>query len=183
MIRFYPNEKLQVKLRSLLESEFCVYFENYDFDDALNMVRDHVLKMIEVDPKLATYPRATHKLDCSITYKDSEVTEKTILTIQFWLEPKIEGLEIKEYLSKPVRKRALLFTGDSKNIDAIRVWLGDFFVGTKMFNDEVVSLTIHTLEGELEASVGDYIVEGIAGEFYACKPDIFESSYEEIKFH
>jgi len=41
-------------------------------------------------------------------------------------------------------------------------------------------LIIKTLEGELMASIGDWIIEGINGEFYPCKPDIFEKTYEPI---
>ena len=37
---------------------------------------------------------------------------------------------------------------------------------------------INTLEGNMHASFGDYIIKGIRGEFYPCKPDIFEASYE-----
>ena len=39
---------------------------------------------------------------------------------------------------------------------------------------------IPTLEGEHIASWGDWIIEGIAGEFYPCKPDIFNKTYEEV---
>lgn len=41
-------------------------------------------------------------------------------------------------------------------------------------------LTIHTLEGNMIASKGDYIIKGVNGEFYPCKPDIFEKTYEEV---
>ena len=39
---------------------------------------------------------------------------------------------------------------------------------------------IDTLEGTMTASVGDFIIKGVQGEFYPCKPDIFEKTYEEI---
>lgn len=41
-------------------------------------------------------------------------------------------------------------------------------------------LHIRTLEGEMKANVGDYIIKGVNGEFYPCKPDIFEKTYEEL---
>ena len=41
-------------------------------------------------------------------------------------------------------------------------------------------LKIFTLEGPLMASVGDWIIRGVKGEFYPCKPDIFEASHESI---
>lgn len=39
---------------------------------------------------------------------------------------------------------------------------------------------IHTLEGDMTASIGDYIITGVNGENYPCKPDIFEKTYDEI---
>ena len=42
-------------------------------------------------------------------------------------------------------------------------------------------LKIFTLEGEHLASIGDLIIKGVAGEFYPCKPDIFNATYEVIK--
>lgn len=43
------------------------------------------------------------------------------------------------------------------------------------------SLIIHTPEGNLKANLGDYVIKGISGEFYPCKPHIFEESYEEVE--
>jgi len=45
----------------------------------------------------------------------------------------------------------------------------------------VADLFIHTLEGDMHASKGDYIIKGIKGEFYPCKPDVFTKTYEEVK--
>ena len=39
---------------------------------------------------------------------------------------------------------------------------------------------IHTLEGQMFAEFGDYIIKGVKGEFYPCKPDIFKMTYEEV---
>lgn len=39
---------------------------------------------------------------------------------------------------------------------------------------------ISTLEGEMTAQLGDYIIQGVKGEIYPCKPDIFEATYEEV---
>lgn len=40
---------------------------------------------------------------------------------------------------------------------------------------------IQTLEGRMEVSLGDYVIKGVKGEFYPCKPDIFEATYEVIE--
>lgn len=42
-------------------------------------------------------------------------------------------------------------------------------------------MIIHTLEGDMKASVGDYIITGVHGEHYPCKPDIFEETYEPVE--
>ena len=49
-----------------------------------------------------------------------------------------------------------------------------------MFPSHDQRLTISTLEGDMQADYGDWIIKGIAGEFYPCKPDIFEQTYEEV---
>ena len=41
-------------------------------------------------------------------------------------------------------------------------------------------VVIHTLEGDMKASIGDYIVTGVNGEQYPCKPDVFEKTYEAV---
>jgi hypothetical protein len=51
--------------------------------------------------------------------------------------------------------------------------------------DAVVSagsgvVTIRTLEGDMDAQPGDYIIQGVQGEIYPCKPDIFEQTYERV---
>ena len=43
------------------------------------------------------------------------------------------------------------------------------------------SIKIQTLEGEMTAVTGDYIIRGVKGEFYPCKPDIFELTYEKAE--
>lgn len=47
-----------------------------------------------------------------------------------------------------------------------------------VFDDDEAYLLIHTLEGDHYASPGDYIIQGVAGELYPCKPDIFARTYE-----
>lgn len=41
-------------------------------------------------------------------------------------------------------------------------------------------MIIHTLEGDMRANVGDWIITGLRGEQYPCKPDIFEKTYEPV---
>lgn len=44
------------------------------------------------------------------------------------------------------------------------------------------SLFIKTLEGEMEAQPGDWIIRGVEGEYYPCKPSIFEKTYERVSY-
>lgn len=57
------------------------------------------------------------------------------------------------------------------------------FVG--LGNDKLLAVSdgvmINTLEGNMKASIGDFIIKGVQGEFYPCKSDIFELTYEPIK--
>lgn len=54
------------------------------------------------------------------------------------------------------------------------------FAPGKVRLDTFSGLFVKTLEGELHASTGDWIIKGIKGEFYPCKPDIFEMTYERV---
>jgi len=76
-----------------------------------------------------------------------------------------------KYRKKPVEIDAIQWTGDN------RLEIFDF-CNMSYINDQ--ELRIQTLEGSMIASVGDYIIKGVKGEFYPCKPDIFEMTYEKI---
>ena len=80
---------------------------------------------------------------------------------------------VKKYRKKPVIIEAVQWNG--KNLTEI-----DNFVGGSL-KIEVSSLVIHTLEGDMEASINDYIIKGVNGEFYPCKPDIFDKTYESAQ--
>jgi hypothetical protein len=78
-----------------------------------------------------------------------------------------------KYRKKPVVIDAIKFTG--LNHDEI----ADFCSPTIIKVGGGFTLLIPTLEGEMTANKGDYIIRGIKGEFYPCKPDIFEATYEK----
>lgn len=80
----------------------------------------------------------------------------------------------------PVTVQALLWTGD--NIEECKKFAGNNieFVYPTM-DDSVVFAVIHTLEGDMNASVGDFIIRGVDGEFYPCKPAIFRKTYRVAK--
>ncbi len=84
----------------------------------------------------------------------------------------------KKFRKKPVVIEAVRFVGTIENTDAIVGWTGAEAWGSLVGDD--AHITIRTLEGEMTASLGDWIIRGTAGEFYPCKPDIFTDIYEEV---
>ncbi len=45
----------------------------------------------------------------------------------------------------------------------------------------ISGLSIYTLEGRMKADFGDWVIRGVRGEFYPCKPDIFEATYDAVE--
>ena len=78
-----------------------------------------------------------------------------------------------KYRKKPVVIEAIQWNGRNE------VEVSNFIGGNLEMGDE--SLFIQTLEGKMEASVGDFIIKGVKGEFYPCKPDVFEKTYEKVE--
>ncbi len=80
-----------------------------------------------------------------------------------------------KYRKKPVVIEAIQWTGDN--------WtdIKEFMAGEVV---EIIrnsrNIFIETLEGAMMTTPGDWIIKGIAGEFYPCKPDIFEATYDEV---
>lgn len=85
-------------------------------------------------------------------------------------------MTIKKYVKKPVIIGALQWTGE--NLNEVRDFVGEYL--QFKHRSGVPRIYIKTLEGDLHAAVGDYIIKGVRGEFYPCKPDIFKQTYEEI---
>jgi len=87
---------------------------------------------------------------------------------------------------------AIIWTGDNLlEVERFRSNKEDIghnttFIANEMWdrhtNDvKTDGLFLGTLEGRMKASIGDYIIRGIKGECYACKPDIFKLTYEEVE--
>lgn len=78
------------------------------------------------------------------------------------------------YRKKPVVIEARLLTALSAA--EIAEWCG----GSVLKNEyDATYIEIYTLEGVMRASLDDYVIKGVNGEFYPCKPDIFEKTYED----
>lgn len=90
-----------------------------------------------------------------------------------------------KYRKKPVTIEAIQFDGTpagaNEVFDAFQIPGGK--VVPNLHDLTRVTLTIPTLEGDHTANAGDFIIKGIKGEFYPCKPDIFAATYETIEEH
>ena len=87
---------------------------------------------------------------------------------------------IKKYIKKPVEIEAVQWTGN--NLEEIYDFVGikNLSFWSKAVDEEVGELYIRTMEGEMHATVNDFIIKGVKGEFYPCKPDIFYEAYLEV---
>lgn len=85
-----------------------------------------------------------------------------------------------KYRKKPVIIEAIQFEDNSDRIIEIHEFMGGDTIRVNYEDKNNPYLKIETLEGIMKASVGDYIVKGVNGEFYPCKPDIFEKTYERV---
>jgi hypothetical protein len=83
------------------------------------------------------------------------------------------------YRKKPVVIEAVQYDGNFRCLDIFSIQeVGKFKVGKEV--DGTPYLLIPTLEGEMKCSKWDYVIRGVNGEFYPCKPDIFEKTYEQV---
>ena len=92
----------------------------------------------------------------------------------------------RHFRKKPVVIEAMQYSGN--NIDEIHAWAnGPEFdpndveqAMRAVLVGVVFEVEIETLEGAMFAQPGDWIIKGVAGEFYPCKPDIFDATYEVV---
>lgn len=84
-----------------------------------------------------------------------------------------------KYRKKPVVVKAIQWTGD--NWPPVWDFINDRKGNMEKFGQELdKKIKITTLEGVMTADVNDWIIRGIKGELYPCKPDIFEQTYESV---
>ena len=89
-------------------------------------------------------------------------------------------MKIQKFRKKPVEIEAVQWDGSPSTVHAIQNWAEEYskfivFIGWSNV------LEIPTLEGTMRAHVGDWIIRGVKDEFYPCKPDIFEATYELLE--
>lgn len=79
---------------------------------------------------------------------------------------------VKKYIKQPIAVEAVQWDGN--NVDEVLAFIGE----TAQIRGG--SLYIKTLEGDMLALIGSYIIKGVNGEFYPCREDIFKKTYEEV---
>ena len=91
-----------------------------------------------------------------------------------------------QYVKKPIAIEAIKLT--ENNFEDVENFIGLKPNTRREYRNEIdflkhtnpTGLFINTLEGTMCAKIGDYIIKGVKGEFYPCKPDIFEQSYDIV---
>lgn len=88
-----------------------------------------------------------------------------------------------KYRKKPVEVEAMVWNGE--NIAEVREFCGHdahfHYTYVAFENQPRVNLVLVTLEGEMDVKPGNYIIKGVKGEFYPCRKDIFEETYEVVE--
>ena len=88
-----------------------------------------------------------------------------------------------KYRKKPVVIEAIQAKGTPESNREIIDWTRDSATPAHMgdMDGDHQTLYITTLEGDHRVTVGDFIIRGVKGEHYPCKPDIFEATYERVE--
>ena len=86
-----------------------------------------------------------------------------------------------KYRKKPVIIEAVQFKDDVDALCELSAFIDNQDLRVDYADPENPVLKMETLEGVMKSSVGDYIIKGVNGEFYPCKPDIFHKTYEEVR--
>ena len=87
---------------------------------------------------------------------------------------------MKKYRKKPVVIEAVEFNKKKWEVEISQGKLSESFPMVLLSVISGFSPVIETLEGDMKVSDGDFIIKGIQGEYYPCKPDIFHDSYEKV---
>ena len=91
---------------------------------------------------------------------------------------------IAKYIKKPVVIEAFKFNGLEDYLKIVKHYKETNVTtlsAEEVFEYRAPIMIIQTLEGAHAANAGDYIIKGIKGEYYPCKPDIFEMTYEKVE--
>lgn len=87
------------------------------------------------------------------------------------------------YRKKPVEIEAYQLEGTIDSANRMLAWIGSHGADAKRAHtgDPERGLIISTLEGDMLAKPGDWVIRGLAGEFYPCRDDVFRATYEPVE--
>ena len=92
-----------------------------------------------------------------------------------------EENNMAKFRKKPVEIEAIQWDGTLSGIESIKSVFADIdTVALSRKHEHVSCWEIGTLEGKHRVSVGDYVIKGVKGEYYPCKPDIFAATYDAV---
>lgn len=187
--KFYYSKK-QLEEKKKLASEISSKLEGFTLEKTY----------VEIDGELKEYTEAAHVMHTNSDkytphekrFEDSRVVGRvvnpTIKRGRLLLAnggkdaedcDKKEGSKMK-YRKKPVVIEAVQY----KDASPACIHEIESFVGGNVTIDKKAVpplINIHTLEGTMEAKLGDYIIKGVNGEFYPCKPDVFAKTYDPVE--
>lgn len=165
------------------------------FNDSFVEVCNHIDSVVE-DSKLSIWIRISEseRRYINISIKDGFYPAPDDLVFEIKDGLAICTFESKKqhtmkYRKKPVVIEAVQWTGDNlKEVISFTgkhpkwdIWFKSWDEYEAHVKNDRSVFKILTLEGAMEAMPGDYIIRGIKGEHYPCKPDIFEATYESVK--
>ena len=143
-------------------------------------------------PIIRELPNGGYKIVCRVCDLTTGLFNNKQNLINYWntaiCEEAVRYLQMK-YKKKPVAIEAFQFDGDLKGSDGkyyVPEWAVKAFKEGILYFDALtpdtppIELFIKTLEGTMHAPVGSYVIQGVRGEIYCCKEDIFLETYEPV---
>lgn len=101
-----------------------------------------------------------------------------------WLELMVRGEVMSKFRKKPVVIEARKVGNNVGDMVEVAEWAGGRFSSVRIgdvWSDEMIGIVeIPTLEGTMRANIGDWVIKGVNGEFYPCKDDIFQKTYDPV---
>ena len=85
-----------------------------------------------------------------------------------------------KFRKKPVVIEAVQWFDTLECFKEVQEFIGDYAQWSVDYGEKPSPLYVHTLEGKMRADQGDWIIKGVNGEFYPCKPDIFAKTYDLV---
>lgn len=143
--------------------------ELYDDENTLFKV-DDALRLAGIAP-IARRDAISQMLNKGILFRERKAVANVVRVVK-----------------KPIEVDAVQFTGGVQTATGIINWILEND-GVARYHEPIIALgtdkteeylSINTLEGAMSAHPGDWIIKGVKGEFYPCKPDIFNETYAEV---